>query len=137
MMFRLVTMTIVFLLAVRTTGAQVSGLPTRDSPQAPRVGTGAIKGRVVDGQTGSPLSRARVRLHGLAEPRPAVLTDESGKFAFTALPGPLYSLSVDKSTYLLGSYPESGDSFRKSDGSFPLLDGQVLDGVTCRSSAEA
>jgi hypothetical protein len=128
-MFRVV-MTVAFLLAVRTIGAQVSGLPPRDSPQAARAGTGAIKGRAVDGQTGSPLARARVRLQGPGEPRPAVLTGDAGTFAFTGLPGALYSLTVDKSTYLLGSYPESGDSFRKSDTAFSLSDGQVLDGVT-------
>ena len=108
----------------------MSATPPRDGPQGLQVGTGAIKGRAVDGQTGSPLPRARVRLQGPGEPRPAVLTDEAGKFTFSDLPGSLYSLTVDKSTYLLGSYPESGDSLRKSDRTFPLLDGQVLDGVT-------
>src|SRR5438876_676326 len=116
-MFRPVVMAIVFLLAVRMAGAQVSATPPRDGPQGLQVGTGAIKGRAVDGQTGSPLPRARVRLQGPGEPRPAVLTDEAGKFTFSDLPGSLYSLTVDKSTYLLGSYPELGDSLRKSDRS--------------------
>src|SRR5207249_10284768 len=79
---------------------------------------------------GSALPRARVRLQGPGGPRPAVLTDDSGKCAFSDLPGSLYSLTVDKCTYLLRSYPESGESLRKSDRTFPLLDGQLLHGVT-------
>jgi hypothetical protein len=131
-MFRPVLTIIVFLHCLGTAGAQVPGLPPRDFSQTPQIGTSSIKGRVVDGQTGSPLYRARVRLYGPGEPRPAVLTDEDGRFAFTALPATLYSLTADKSTYLLGSYPESGDSLRSSDSTVALLDGQVVDGVTVR-----
>lgn len=38
--------------------------PPRDRPPALTVGTGAIKGHVIDGTTGLPLARARVRLQG-------------------------------------------------------------------------
>ncbi|PYR48557.1 MAG: hypothetical protein DMF95_14140, partial [Acidobacteria bacterium] len=54
-MFRQLVMAVAFLLAARTAGAQISGLPPRDPPLAPRADTAAIKGRVVDGQTGSAL----------------------------------------------------------------------------------
>jgi Carboxypeptidase regulatory-like domain len=128
-MFHQLVLTIVVLLAARTAGAQISGLPPRDTPLAPQADTAAIKGRVVDGQSGSPLARARVRLHGPGGLQRTVLTDESGTFAFTALPAGSYSLNADKSTYLQGRYPESGHTLRSNAKLFfPLLDGQVLNG---------
>jgi hypothetical protein len=128
-MGRRMLITIVVLLAARAAGAQVTGRPPRDDrTQAPQIGTGAVKGRVVDGQTGSPVPRARVKLHGNGEPR-TVITDGSGRFVFTALPAASYWLNVDKSTYLEGSYPNSGDTLRSPDF-FRLLDSQVLAGVT-------
>jgi hypothetical protein len=125
-MLRQLVMATAFLLVARMAGAQVSGLPPRDSPQASQVDTGVIKGRVVDGQTGSPLPRTRVRLQGPGGLHPTVLTDESGNFAFTALPAGLYSLNADKSTYLQWRYPESGHTLRNNAKLFPLLDSQVL-----------
>jgi hypothetical protein len=129
-MFHQLLMAVVFLLAARTAGAQIAGLPPRDIPLASQADSAAIKGRVVDGQTGSPLARARVRLHGPGGLQRTVVTDESGTFAFTALPTGLYSLNADKPTYLPGRYPESGHTLRSNARLFfPLVDGQVLNGV--------
>ena len=129
-MFRQLAIAIVFLLAARTAGAQTSSLPPRDTPLAPRADTAAVKGRVVDGQTGSALARARVRLHGPGGLQRTALTGESGTFAFTALPAGLYTLDANKSTYLQGRYPESGHTLRSNARLFfPLRDGQVLDGA--------
>ena len=91
--------------AASSPGAQ--GQPPRDRvPPAQRVGTAALKGRVVDGVTGNPVPRARVRLmSGPAGPRSPVLTDSTGAFEFTALPQGPYNLMVEKSTYLAGRYP--------------------------------
>ncbi|HEY7497969.1 MAG TPA: hypothetical protein VH740_05640, partial [Vicinamibacterales bacterium] len=49
--------------------------PVRDRVPTPRIGTGALKGRVVDGVTGRPIARARVRLTGAGVSRGPVLTD--------------------------------------------------------------
>jgi hypothetical protein len=126
-MFRQSVMTIAFVLAARMSGAQIAGLPPRDNAQAHQVDSGAIRGRVVDGQAGNGLSRARLRLQGPAGLRTTVVTGEAGNFAFTGLPPGRYSLNADKSTYLPGRYPESGHSLRNNARLFfPLLDGQIL-----------
>ena len=67
------------VLIAAASAAQVAPLPPRDRPLAPAApaGTGAIKGRVVDGQTGNAVVRARVRLMGSGPRQPVVLTDES------------------------------------------------------------
>jgi hypothetical protein len=128
-MFRQSAMAVVFLVAAGTAGAQIAGLPPRDTPLAPQTDTAAIQGRVVDGQTGNLLARARVRLHGPGGLQRTSQTDESGNFAFTALPAGLYSLTADKARYLPGRYPESGRTLRSNARLFfPLLDGQVLNG---------
>jgi len=97
------------------------------------VGTASIKGRVVDGQTGTAIARARIRISGFQSQgpqRPAVTTDETGAFAFTALPAGSYSLQVDKSTYLAARYPDAGQTLRTGFRPVVLADGQTLDGVT-------
>jgi uncharacterized protein (DUF2141 family) len=114
-------------------GAQPPQQPARDRPQPPRIGTGAIRGRVVDGQSGAAVPRARVRLAGFqgqGVQAPSVLTDDSGTFAFTTLPPGMYSVSADKGTYLSGRYPEGGQTLRTGFRPLPLADGQVLDGIT-------
>lgn len=94
-------------------------------------GSGAIKGRVIDAQTGSALVRARVRLNwmGPGTQRPPVSTDESGAFAFTALPAGSFTLMADKSTYIAGRYPEGGQTLRTVSRSLTLSDGQTIDSV--------
>ena len=123
---RHVVMSVAFLLTTRMADAQFSGLPPRDSAQAPQVDTGVVKGQVVDGQSGSPLARARVGLQGPGGLRRTLLTDESGNFVFAALPPGLYSLTVDKSTYLQWRYPGSVSTLRNTAKFFSLLDAQVL-----------
>jgi hypothetical protein len=113
-----------------TGGIQI--LPGRDRPPVARVGTGVLKGRVVDGATGTGVARARVTLRGMAGNRPPVTTDASGAFAITNLPAGPMSLSVEKSTFLQAHYPEPGRTLRSEYRGRPLVlaDGQVLDDVT-------
>ncbi len=101
--------------------------PPRDSPPPPpRVGTAVLKGQVVDGVTGNPIARARVRLMNNPGQKPAVLADSTGAFEFTALPqGPL-SVMVEKSTYLTGRFPEANRSLRAAAQPFLVRDGQVV-----------
>jgi Carboxypeptidase regulatory-like domain len=105
------------------------GQPPRDRvPPQQRVGTAALKGRVVDGVTGDPVARARVRLmSGPAGPRAPVLTDSTGVFEFTALPQGPYNLMVEKSTYMAGRYPEAAGSIRARVKPLVLRDGQVTE----------
>lgn len=103
--------------------------PPRDRMPAPRVGTGAVKGRVVDGTTGAGIARARIMMQGMGAGA-TVLTDADGGFAFTGLPAGPVMFTVQKSTYLPGRYPSGGRSMRTTIRPITLRDGQVLDNVT-------
>lgn len=104
------------------------GQPPRDRPPAtPRVGTAVVKGRVVDGVTGNPIPRARVRLMNGAAMKPPVLTDGSGSFEFTGLPPGMHGLMVEKSTYLVGRYPEAARSLRAAAQPRLVRDGEVVE----------
>src|SRR5438552_7112462 len=121
------------MLAGPIAARQVVQMP-RDRPNGPprsQIGTGVIRGRVVDAQTGSALARARVRLNwmGPAVARQPVTTDDSGAFAFTGLPSGSFMLLADKSTYLAARYPEAGQTLRTSGRPGTLADGQALDHV--------
>src|SRR5262245_41961110 len=80
--------------------------PPRDPGATPRVGTGVIQGRVIDGASGKAIARARVSLEG-NQPRSPVLTNERGEFTFSKLPSGGYRLRVAKSTYLMATLPDS------------------------------
>ena len=109
-------------------GSAPDGRP-RDRPPVPKTGTGSIRGRIVDGVTGQPIPRVRVRLAGDVNKGP-VLSDADGAFAFTALPAGSFSIAADKSTYLPARHPELSRSIRFRLGSFPLAAGQQLDDLT-------
>jgi len=94
----------------------------------PRTGTGAIRGRIVDGVTGAAIARARVTLQ--SGKRSVVMTDAAGGFIFTELPMGPVSISVDKPTYLSTRFPTPGRTFRSNTRPVILADGQVMDNVT-------
>jgi hypothetical protein len=103
----------------------------RDRVPPPRVGKSSIRGRVVDGGTGTPVARARVRVQsGPAGPQGPVLTDRDGAFAFAGLPAGSYTVMVEKATYLPGRYPEVGQSLRNRFRPLTLGDGEALDDIT-------
>jgi hypothetical protein len=108
----------------------IVGQPLRDRPPVPRVGTAALKGRVVDGVTGNPVARARVRVMGPVGQKPPILTDVNGAFEFTALPPGPYTLSAEKSTYLPARYPEVTRSMRSRAQPLLVSNGQVVEDVT-------
>jgi protocatechuate 3,4-dioxygenase beta subunit len=108
--------------------------PVRDRVPPPQVGTATVKGRVIDGQTGAAVPRARVRLTGGASPgRPPVLTDEQGAFTFTGLPPGGYTVTAGKATYMDGISPDRGGSLRSSVVR-PLVvkNGEAVDNVVVR-----
>lgn len=101
--------------------------PPRDRVPPPRTGTGAIRGRVVDGVTGAAVARARVTLQ--SGKRSVLTTDATGGFVFTELPMGPVSISVDKPTYLSTRFPAPGRTFRSNARPVMLADGQIMDNV--------
>jgi hypothetical protein len=112
--------------------------PPRDTsargPAPGAVGTGVVRGRIVAGDTGLPLRRARVMLHplGRAEPR-VTLSDADGAFAFDALPAGRYELHGSKARYVDGRLGarRSGAAGRPLE----LADGQSLENVVLTLAA--
>ena len=126
-------LSLLFLVASSSPAEQVvitpttQGAPPRDRVPPPRTGTGAIRGRVVDGVTGAAVARARVTLQ--SGKRAVVTTDATGGFVFTELPMGPVSISVDKPTYLPTRFPAPGRTFRSNARPVILADGQVMDNV--------
>ena len=100
----------------------------RDQRPTP-VGTGSIRGRVLDGVTGRGVTRARVRLMGPTNRGP-VLTDDNGGFVFESLPVGPYRVMTEKSTYLLSQHPDMSRSIRARSNSIVLKDKQAVDDIT-------
>jgi hypothetical protein len=110
-------------------------MPPRDPatrPPAPQVGTAVIRGRVVDAETGTAIARARVQLVDTLLLRAPALTDETGGFAFKALPHGSYSITVEKPTYTPSRYPDDGNTLRARAHRLRLADGEVIEGFTVR-----
>lgn len=107
----------------------VDMMPLRDRPPQQRTGTATLTGRVVDGLSGEPIPRARVRVMLPGVQRPPVLTGTDGAFTFTNLPAGGFSVLADKSTYLTGRFPEPSRSVRIGSQRTMLRDGQSLDNV--------
>jgi hypothetical protein len=104
-------------------------------PQPPRdrlpqqTGTGRIKGRVVDAQTGSAVPRARVRIMGLPGLPSPVSTDESGGFEFVNLPPGRFFLSAERVGYAAASYPERGQMLRGGNRPLMVADHETVTGL--------
>src|SRR5438552_14935841 len=112
-----------------STGAQ---RPARDTPAQPQdvapTPTGRITGRVVAGDNGRPVKRARVFVTAVELPGGrGMLTDDSGVFDLTELPAGRYTLTVSKSGFVSLSYGQR----RPLQAGTPLqlADGQQLKGV--------
>ena len=129
--------------------------PPRDSraPATARDGTGVIKGRVYDRETGAPIPNVSVTL--MAEPvllrestpstlalinRPApprqIRTDAQGRFVFDRLPAATYFVNSNPPEFKVTYLPQVYGSARPTDVTRPparrpivLADGQTLDNV--------
>ena len=83
-------------------------------------GTGVIKGRLVSGDSGTPVRRAQVRISGAEILPKAATTDNEGRYEFTGLPAGRYTISATKSGYVTVNFGqtrpfESGKPIELSD----------------------
>ncbi len=106
--------------------------PARDTPaqqaEAPPAATGRLTGRVLAGDTGRPVRRARVQIRAQQQPGGrAVLTDDNGFFDFTGLAAGRYTVSVSKTGFVALEYGQR----RPLQPGTPLQlgDGQELRGI--------
>lgn len=109
--------------------AQQEPQPPRDTSAragapAPTPGTGRLSGRVLAGDTGKPVKRARVFINAAEIGGRGTLTDDSGAYEFTDLPAGRYSINASKSGYIQLSYGQR----RPLQAGTPLqlLNGQQL-----------
>ena len=101
-------------------------VPARDARTPVATGTGVIRGRVVDADTGEPLRRARVSLT-CPETRlsRAVPSDIEGRYEFRELPACRYHLSFSKNFYVMLGFGQRRPF--QAGKPIELGDGQVLD----------
>jgi hypothetical protein len=92
-------------------------------------GTAALRGIVVDAESGAPLRRAQVRAMGAGHPdMKGATTDEQGRFELTELVGGRYTLTAQKSGYVSLSYGQRRPSERGTPVDLPP--GQAIDKIT-------
>ncbi|HXD74530.1 MAG TPA: carboxypeptidase-like regulatory domain-containing protein [Vicinamibacterales bacterium] len=116
------------LVAQQAPGQQ----PARDTSAKPATitapATARISGRVVAGDTGRAVKRARVFISAAELPGGrAMLTDDMGAFDFTELPAGRYSINASKSGYIQLSYGQRRPLMAGTP--IQLLDGQQLRGI--------
>ena len=106
--------------------------PARDTPAQPTnalpTPAGRITGRVMAGDNGRPVKRARVFITAVELPGGrGVLTDDSGVFDLTELPAGRYTVTVSKSGFVSLTYGQR----RPLQAGTPLqlADGQQLKGI--------
>jgi hypothetical protein len=91
------------LLVATSAFAQQPPAPPRDPAAPAQKGTGVIRGRVVAGDTGRPLRRARISLSGVglgADARRSTSTGIDGSYTFKDLPAARYRITATRGGYL-------------------------------------
>src|SRR5215472_13696135 len=91
----------------------------------PKTGTAVLRGRIVAGDTGSPVRRAQVRISGPDIGSKTALTDNQGRYEFKDLPAGRFNVSASKSGYVTMQFGQS----RPFEPGRPidLVDAQVLE----------
>src|SRR6476661_1245775 len=91
--------------AATRAGAQSNA---RDPRHTPRLGTGAIRGRVVRADTGEPLRRVQIRIDEWSakdQSGPAsTMTDAQGRYELTQLPAGTYHLKATRGGFVEVGY---------------------------------
>jgi protocatechuate 3,4-dioxygenase beta subunit len=110
-------------------GGQGRGNAPRDATAQNAVGTASIVGSVVVEGSGAAVRRARVTLTGteLRGTRSA-LTDDQGRFSFTALPAGRFTMTASKAGYVDNTY--GARRAGRPGTQIQLADGQRLDRAT-------
>jgi protocatechuate 3,4-dioxygenase beta subunit len=127
MMLRCLLATAVCLLVGSAAFAQP---PARDfGPAAGSpAGTGTLSGRVVSTE-GAPVRRAQVQLFAAdANVRKAAVTDDEGRYTFTALPAGRYTIRANKGGYVNAAFGQKG--LNQPVPPVILRDGESLTGLT-------
>jgi hypothetical protein len=105
------------------------GSQPRDQPPPSPTGTAVIRGRVVGGDSGKPLRRARITINGpeLGGTPRNTSTDADGRYEVTDLPAGRYSVMVSRSGYLMLRYGQRRPL--EQDKPLQVLDKQVIDHI--------
>jgi hypothetical protein len=126
---------------------QVSPAPGQPPMLGPnrevKTGTGRIRGRVLSGETGSPIRRAQVRISGSDIGSKTALTDQNGRYEFRDLPAGRFTLNVTKAGFVQMQYGQNrpfepgrpielaeAQTLDKADVTLPrgsVLSGRVVD----------
>ena len=90
-----------------------------------KTGTGRIRGRVVQGETGNPIRRAQVRLSGPEVGSRSATTDSEGRYEFTELPAGRFTISSTKSGFVSVNYGQLRPF--EAGKTIQLTEGQTMD----------
>lgn len=122
------SLTLAVLLAGSAGPAQAQA-PARDvtATSTPAVGTGRIRGRVVDAATASPLRRAQVTISGDRGVQRLVTTDGEGRYEISGLPTGGFIVAVSKGGYLTLQYGQRRPF--EPGRPVPVAAGQTLEGL--------
>jgi protocatechuate 3,4-dioxygenase beta subunit len=90
-----------------------------------KTGTARLRGRIVAGDSGSPVRRAQVRISGPDIGTKTAMTDAQGRFEFRELPGGRFTVSVSKAGYVTMQYGQTRPF--EQGKTIDLTDGQSMD----------
>ena len=85
-----------------------AGIPSPTAALAQTTGSATLSGRVLTGDTGAVVKRARVRLAGQdTRDRRTVQTDDTGRYLFTDLEAGRYTVTVSKAGFITLAYGQT------------------------------
>ena len=90
-----------------STGGDAGPMQMLPPGRQAKTGTGGLKGKIVSGDTGTPVRRAQVRISGPDIGSKTALTDAQGRYEFRELPAGRFTVSVSKSGFVTMQYGQS------------------------------
>ena len=120
------------LMLAGTTPSLAAAQPARDAAKPAPTGTATAAGTiVVDEAESRPLRRVRVGLMGSdRQVARTAITDDAGRFSFTALPAGRYMLTASRQGYVTAAYGAKRPN--RPGSALVLADGQRLTGLQLR-----
>lgn len=121
----------VLLSVLLAASAAAQHTPARDTMPSPPGGTALISGVVMSsGSTPTPMRRVTVTLSGSAAwGSRSMVTDETGRFQFTALQAGSYLLSAYKPAYLVAQYRTTASGTSTPDTALAIAEGQRVTNI--------